>query len=262
VLRAKAALRALYREPLEGRRWVREGGLYFALIHVQLAAVLAGVLPRWTLPLLLPLWMARLVIGRHELLHACEEDDVDAFTRLWPMLMMVAPLSPGFRELRVYHQRHHQLMLTTDDPDWDQMRGSKLRGFLHCLISPEVTLERWICENGVDRALLRDVVLRAVFFVGVAVSCGRLFIWYWLPLRLTYGAALFLFSYVPHRRGPRYGVFRIEPGPAGVALLSALFSRAGWLALCNHDLHHMNGNLSPLRLRAARAIVEPKPSFL
>jgi hypothetical protein len=75
-----------------------------------------------------------------------------------------------------------------------------------------------------------------------------------VPIRVTYGSALFLFSYVLHRRGPRHGVFRIELGPAGVRLFVLLFGRVGWLAVCNHDLHHMNASLSPLRLVEARRL--------
>ena len=123
------------------------------------------------------------------------------------------------------------------------------------MTSPEQTLVRWVNERGIDAQLVRQIVARAFFFFVVAALCGRMFLWYWLPLRLTYGASLFMFSYVLHRRGARYGVFRIELNRAGVALFVFLFGRTGWLAVCNHDVHHLNGNLSPLKLVEARALV-------
>jgi fatty acid desaturase len=251
------ALRALYSDDAEARRYIGEGFVYFGLIHAHLALVLVHVAPVWTLPLLTPVWMARLMIGRHELIHVRKEDQVDFFTGLWPVLMMVTPFSAGFREYRVLHQRHHQYLLTEGDPDVYQIRGSVLSGFFHCLTSPEQTVARWVLERGIDPKLAWQIVARSFFFFGVAALCGpTVFVWYWLPLRLTYGASLFMFSYVLHRRGPRYGVFRIELSRAGVALFVFLFGRAGWLAVCNHDVHHMNGNLSPRNLIEARALLE------
>jgi hypothetical protein len=251
------ALRALYSSDDEARRYVREGYLYFALIQLQLIAVVAGWLPRWSLPLVLPIWMARLMIGRHELIHVRREAEVDVLTRLWPVLMMVTPLSAGFREYRILHRRHHQYMLTNGDPDLYQIRGSKLAGFFHCFVSPEVTLWKWVGDHGLDRTLMAQLFLRATFFYAVLWFSDGAFLWYWLPLRVTYGCALFLFSYVLHRRGERYGVFRIDLPPVGVWLFCFLFGRAGWLAVCNHDVHHMNGNLSPLKLIEARDLVVP-----
>jgi hypothetical protein len=256
VTARKMALRALYSEDAEADAYVRQGVIYFALIHLQLACVLAGWLPLWSFPLIAPIWMARMMIGRHELIHVRKETQVDFFTRLWPVLAMVTPFSAGFREYRLFHHRHHQYMLTGDDPDLHQIEGSLLNGWLQCLTSPEQTLIRWVMERGIDAALVRDVFLRALFFFAMAALCGRNFLWYWVPLRLTYGTALFLFSYVLHRRGARYGVFRIELPPVGVKLFCLLFGRVGWLAVCNHDLHHLNSNLSPLHLIEARSLVE------
>jgi hypothetical protein len=147
-------------------------------------------------------------------------------------------------------------MLTEADPDGYQIHGSKFSGWIHCFTSPEVTLMSWVRDNGLDRRLAGEVAVRAFFFGAVAAFAGRDFLWYWVPIRLTYGTALFLFSYVLHRRGPRYGVFRIELGPIGVQLFIFLFGKVGWLAVCNHDVHHLNGNLSPLRLLEARAIIQ------
>jgi fatty acid desaturase len=249
------ALRALYSDDAEARGYIRDGFIYFGLIHVQLVLVLCHQLPAWTLPLVTPVWMARLMIGGHELIHVRKEDQVDLFTRLWPMLMMVTPFSAGFHQYRVLHERHHQYLLTAGDPDVYQIRGSRLSGFFHCLTSPEQTVARWVLERGLDPELAWQIVARSLFFFSVAALCGPLFFWYWVPLRLTYAAALFLFSYLLHRRGPRYGVFRIELGRAGVFLFTLLFGRTGWLAVCNHDLHHLNGNLSPRNLVEAREIL-------
>ena len=69
-------LRALYSDDHDARRWIAEGFVYFTLIHLQLAAVIAGWLPAWSLPLVAPLWMARMMIGRHELIHVRSADQV------------------------------------------------------------------------------------------------------------------------------------------------------------------------------------------
>lgn len=248
----KAVVRSMYSDEADARRYIVEGYVYFALIHAQTALVWFGVLPAWTLAVGLPLWMARMMIGRHELIHLRKESQVDPFTRLWPVLAMVTPLSAGFREYRVHHARHHKYMLTERDPDLYQIRGSMLQGWLQCVTSPEQTLIRWIAEKGLDRALLVEVLARAAFFSTIAVVLGGLFLWYWIPLRLAYGTALFFFSYVLHRRGDRQGVFRIELPRWGELAFIALFGKVGWLAVCNHDLHHANGNVSPLHYGTAR----------
>lgn len=252
---ARGALKAMYSDDAEARRYVWEGVVYFGLIHMQLAAVLTGVMPAWSLPVLLPIWMARMMIGRHELIHVRKESEVDPFTALWPVLMMVSPLSAGYREYRVLHQRHHQFMLTDRDPDAYQYRGGILAGYFHCFVSPEVTLVRWVKERGLDGQLAREVFVRALFFGAMVAVSGPVFLWYWIPLRMTYGASLFLFSYVLHRRGREVGVFRIELGPVGVQVFCFLFGKVGWMAVCNHDVHHTNSNLSPLRLIDARWVM-------
>jgi len=255
VATSRAALKALYSEDAEARRYVVEGVVYFGLIHAHLAAVVVGWVPAWTMAVLLPIWMARTMIGRHELIHVRKEGEVDLFTSLWPVLMMVTPFSAGYREYRVLHQRHHQFMLTDRDPDAYQYRGGVLAGYLHCFLSPEVTLWSWVKEKGLDAQFAREVVLRALFFTAVVAVSGRAFLWYWVPLRMTYGASLFLFSYVLHRRGREVGVFRIDLSPVGVQAFCFLFGKVGWLAVCNHDVHHANSNLSPLRLRDARPLL-------
>lgn len=252
-----SGIRSLYSTDADARRYIVEGFVYFGLIQAQLVAAKIGLLPWWSLPILLPIFVARMMIGRHELIHVRKETEVDWFTRHWPILAMVTPFSAGFRQYRILHERHHKFMLTDRDPDGYQIRGSKLSGWFHCFTSPEVTLYQWAKANGLDRKLAAEVIVRALFFGAALGFAGRNFLWYWVPIRLTYGTALFMFSYVLHRRGPRYGVFRIELGVIGVQLFILLFGRVGWLAVCNHDLHHQNGNLSPLRLLEARAMLSP-----
>jgi fatty acid desaturase len=249
------SLRALYSGEDDARRYLLEGYLYFGLVQAQLIAVRCGILPRWTLPLFIPVFIARMMIGRHELIHVRKEGEVDLFTRLWPILAMATPFSAGFRQYRILHERHHKFMLTDRDPDAYQIRGSMAAGWFHCFLSPEVTLLRWAQEHGVDRTLAMEVMARALIFCALFVVAGPDFMWYWVPIRLTYGTALFLFSYVLHRRGARQGVFRIELPPAGVRLFVLLFGKVGWLAVCNHDLHHLNANLSPLHLIEARRVM-------
>jgi hypothetical protein len=247
------ALRALYGHDGEAGRYVREGAFYFTLIHLLAACVVAGWLPPWSLPLVLPLCMTRMIIGRHELLHLRDESQVDRFTRLWPMMAMLTPLSAGYREHRQLHQLHHQYMLTEADPELYQIRGGKLRGWLVCMTAPEQTLVRWAQVEGANFLLVRDLFLRALFFYSMVMFTGHLFLWYWLPLRVSYGTSLFLFSYLLHRRGGRYGVFRLSLGWRWPFRL--LFGHAGWMALCNHDVHHLNGKISPLHLMEARDLM-------
>jgi fatty acid desaturase len=244
----------LYSDDRDARRFIVEGWIYVGLIHLILALVLCGILPRWCLPLLLPVLMARLMIGRHELIHLRKETTVDWLNSLWPVLAMITPLSTGYREHRRSHRLHHKFLLSDRDPDRYQIHGSKLRGFFNVFTSPEQNVVRWIADHGADAELVGPMVARACIFFALWWIAGPLFIWYWLPLRLTYGVALFLFSYVLHRRGRLYGTFAIALPPIGVRAFVLLFGRAGWLAVCNHDLHHSDARLAARALDRARAV--------
>jgi hypothetical protein len=244
--------RELYSGRSEARRFVVEGYAFFALIHAHAGLVVAGVAPRWSLPLLLPIWMARMMIGRHELLHLRKETQVDAFTRLWPVLAMITPLSVGYREYRMQHRLHHAYAVTPDDPDWYQLRGSFAQGLWHVFTSPEQDVFRWVARHRLDRRLALEITARAALFAAIAWALGPAFLWYWLPLRLTYGASLFLFSYGLHRRGARFGTFRIALGPLATRAITLLVGRAAWMAVANHDLHHADARLAAHRLDEAR----------
>ena len=251
-----AVPRELFHTADEAPRYVFEGALYFGLIHAHLGLALAGLVPAWTMAVLLPIWMVRTMIGRHELIHLRSALHVDAFTRRWPVLAMLTPLSAGYREYRDNHQLHHKYLLTERDPDLYQMRGSKLAGFLNVLTAPEQDLVRWVAAHGVDRDLVANVLMRGTFFVAVAAVSGPLFLWYWVPLRLTYAAALFIFTYGLHRRGDAEGTFAIPLGPVAIAAFVALFGRTAWQAVCNHDVHHADTRIAADRLDEARARME------
>lgn len=229
-------LTEFYATDADGRRINRQTLLYNGLMYLHFGVALMGYLPLWTMLLSMPILAVRWMVSLHELYHLKEETKVDFITRLMPP--MFTPLSLGYREFQDIHWCHHRFMATPEDPDYYQIRGSKLIGFINALTLPDQAYFRWVACKGIDLPLLGNSLIRLTVFVAMVWLSGLDFFWYWVPLRFAYGCSGFAFFYCLHRRGELYGVYPLRFSPLGERLITLLFGREALSAACHHDIHH------------------------
>lgn len=239
-------LTPLFNNPRDARRFQLKAMAVLMLLYGHLAAVILGWAPAWSLFISAPILVVRWLLGTHELLHLRTEREVDALTRLMPLLL--TPLSIGYREHLAMHRGHHQSMATPDDPEYFQLRGNKLAGFLNALTAPEQSFLRWIAAHGADAELLVGAAIRLGLFATLAWLSGPWFLWYWIPVRLSHALAFFSFFYLLHRRGREYGVYPVKLPNWAARTYALLFGREALLATCHHDAHHRHPRVSALHL--------------
>lgn len=236
----------LFNTEADARRLTRHALLYYLLLYGHFAGVLATALPGWTLALSAPILIGRWMIATHELFHLRDERAVDPVTRLMPI--MLTPLLLGYKEFLIIHRGHHTHSATPDDPEYFQLRGSPLAGFLNALSAPEQSYFRWLAHHGADAELLIGSGIRLGLFCGLAWLAGPMFLWYWLPVRIAFGLAYFAFFYCLHRDHGAFGVYA-RPLPAGLAwLFGTLLGREAMMATCHHDAHHRHPRVSAFHL--------------
>lgn len=236
----------LFNTQRDAMRFQASSMLALFLLYGHVAAVLLGWLPAWSLCLTTPILIVRWMLNLHELMHLRTEQEVDPITRLLPLLL--SPLSIGYREHLVMHRGHHLHMATPQDPEYYQLRGNKLVGFLNALTAPEQAFLRWIATHGVDAELAVGGLARLALFAGLAWISGPLFLWYWIPARLSHAISFFTFFYMLHRRGPEFGVYRLHLPKWLAQIYAVLCGREAMLATCYHDVHHRNHRVSALHL--------------
>ena len=240
----------LYGTDADAARLRLQSLLCNALIYVHFGIAVAGGLPLWTMLLSTPVLVVRWMLSLHELFHLRSEREVDFATRLLPL--MLTPFSLGYREFLDIHRRHHRFMATPEDPEYFQIRGNKLVGFLNATTAPEQAYFRWVGEKGIDLPLLRDTLIRLALFLGMIWLSGWNFLWYWIPVRLAYGASYFSFFYCLHRKGTDYGVYPLQLPNWAAKAFSVLFGKEALLATCHHDMHHAHPRVHAFHLPTIR----------
>ena len=238
---------------VDAERYRAQSLLWLAIIYLHTIVALFDLLPLWSLVLSMGVLVVRWMLSTHELLHLRSACEVDPITRLLPLLL--TPLQLGYREYRIIHLRHHHYMVTPQDPEYFQLCGGKLRGFINAMSAPEQSYFRWIAQQGLDAQLLRGTLLRLILFMLLASVSGLAFFWYWVPLRLAYGVSSFSFFYCLHRRGEAYGVYPQKFSPAIARLFALLFGRDSLMATCHHDIHHAHPNIAARHLAATRNVL-------
>ena len=252
---AKPATReyaAWFNTRAEARRLILTIWICYALLYGQFALALAGVLPLWSMVLTAPVWVVRWMLATHELLHLRSEYQLDPFLRLQPLLL--TPFSLGYKEFLSYHRGHHRHMATPEDPEYYQLRGSKLCGLLNAMSAPEQSFLRWVVREKIDTELWLGATLRCILFGALIWASGWHFLWYWIPVRIAFGLSYFAFFYTLHRRGAEYGVYPLVLPSWGARLFGVLFGREALLATCHHDAHHRQPRVSAFRLPDIHAV--------
>lgn len=236
----------------DARRLIRTALTCYGLLYGHVALASMELLAGWTLCLSTPILMVRWLLATHELMHLRGEREVDLVTRLMPMIL--TPFSLGYREFLDIHRGHHRFMATPQDPEYYQLHGGKLQGLLNAMTAPEQAFLRWLPRKNVDTELVLGALLRCALFGLLVMFAGWAFLWYWVPVRLAFGASYFAFFYALHRRGSEYGVYRVLLPVWGARLFALLFGREALLATTYHDIHHAHPRISALHLpEVARA---------
>ena len=145
----------------------------------------------------------------------------------------------GYREHRAIHFAHHRFASTERDPERYQIEGGSLCAFGNALISPERGLIRWVREHGLRRQLAIDACVRCVAFAAVAAINPRVFLVYWVALRLSVGCSSFVFHHVLHNAHGRLGTFKPRVSDAVVRMARVLFGAESMLIITEHERHHV-----------------------
>jgi hypothetical protein len=238
--------RAFFNTDADARRLTRTGLLCYGLLYGHFIAAVSGLLPAWSLAITAPILVVRWLIATHELFHLRDQGQVDLITRLMPLLL--TPLSLGYKEFLAIHRGHHGFMATPDDPEYFQIRGRPVMGLLNAMTVPEQGFLRWMLRQPLDAELILGATVRLLLFGAMAGYGGAVFVWYWLPTRIAFGMAHFVFFYCVHRRGGAYGVYPLGLASWQRKAFSAFFGQEALLATCHHDAHHRHPRVSAFRL--------------
>jgi fatty-acid desaturase len=234
----------------DARRLTRNSHLCVALIYGNLLAAAFGLVPAWTLAIVVMLLVPRWMIAVHELFHLRSEREVDPLTRL--QVLLFTPLSLGYRENLANHRSHHRYMGTPSDAEFYQLRGSRLTGFANAMSAPEQMWFRWVSEHGIDRRLALDTAARCALFAGFVVITGPTFLWYWLPARVAVGTSYFVFFYWLHRQGDAMGVYPLLVPARLASFLTTLYGPDVVEATLHHDAHHAQPRIAAEHLARSR----------
>jgi fatty acid desaturase len=233
---------------------------YIALVYIHFGLGVAGYVPLWTFCIAAPMYVSRWMIGLHDALHVVKPQDTNPIVNLH--LLIVTPISLGYKEIRDIHMRHHGYTLTEKDPDLYLIRGNVFSAYLNAVFSPEISAYRWVRDNGIDRQLMFGMLLRFTLFSLFVWGLGWTSLWYFIPVRLAYGGCMFSISFPLHHKAGSYGTFTPQFGKFLETIMLVYFGRAALHTLSYHDIHHDYPRISALKLPEARRYYQPKPSSL
>ncbi len=155
----------------------------------------AGILPWFALSCVLALLFSRWAFSIHSRTHF--KGHYPLIEELMPLVM--SPLSVGLNEQRQVHQRHHAALGSPNDPDWLFYSANPFTAVLLCCFHPEITFCRefkWLSPRALSGAVFRLVL----FTVLLLVAGNNFLLWYLCPLRILFGIAQFIFTWMLHHR--------------------------------------------------------------
>lgn len=252
---------AYFADDRDARRLTRAGLVCNGLAYLHYLIVIGDLIAPWTLVLTLPILVPRWMIAVHELFHLRNAQEVDTVTRRLPFVFTFLAL--GYHEQYLNHRSHHRYTATPADGDYYQLSGNKLWGLFNAMTAPEQMWFRWVSKHGLTQILLYDTLLRLGLLLLLMISGGWLFLWYWVPARISFGLSYFTFFYCLHRRGAAYGVYPLR-------LPGWLRGPATWIyghdvveATMHHDVHHAQPRIATIHFKDVREGVmgETQPSL-
>lgn len=240
----------------EKQKLIIENIFYLSIIYLHYAIAVSGLAPLWTFCFLAPIFVARWMIGLHDIMHICKPQDVNVI--IWFHLLILTPLSLGYREMRDIHMRHHAYTVTEHDPDLYHIQGNIFSAYLNVLFSPELSFYYWVKEKGVDKQLLQGILIRLILFMCLVYWLGWMSLWYFIPVRLAYGTGMFSISYPLHRKDKKYGTFQPRLANWLKESMRICLGNAAINTLYYHDIHHDYPKIQAVKLPEARQFYSPK----
>lgn len=228
-------------DKVQGKEYRRLILFYTCIIFLSFALVIAHVLPAWTL-IFAAIVNARIPIIYHEYIHIPLKKQ-PYFMRI--LHFMGNPLSPGIAERAFSHLRHHaSLNHPENDPDYPIIAGSAVKGFLWCLVEPELAMIFYYKHKPATLPVLGDAAIRLLTFCIVAYFTGWGVFWYLIPSRILTTINYFSFSHMLHRREEEFGTYRTKYSPFVEKVLFPIFVGSKYInAVYFHDVHHTNANI-------------------
>lgn len=229
-----------------------------SLVYVHFASYVMDIVPYWTFCIGVVIYISRWMINLHDYLHLVPPKKAGWFIRYH--LLILTPLSFGYREIRDIHHRHHAYTVTEKDPDLYHIKGNFLTSFLMVTLSPEISTYHYIRDRGIDRELLLGMGVRFVLFMLLVSYLGMASLYYFIPVRLVYGACMFSISFPLHRKGKEYGTYTPQYPAFFQATMMAIFGKAVVNTLSHHDIHHEYPTIAATNLAKARRYFQPRSS--
>jgi fatty acid desaturase len=197
---------------------------------------MSGVLPVWSICLLIPILYVRSALSAHELMHICPAKKVSFVHRL--MMVLETPIGLGYREYRDIHIRHHRYAATGRDPEYFQIRGPHMRALATAMLAPEWSFVKYARDKGLSRDFVPEAAVRFSLFVLACWLNPVVFFVYWITIRLSAGFSAFMFHHLLHYRQGRYGTYPLHLPRVGDWVFRSLLGASLVNILYEHPAHH------------------------
>lgn len=240
----------------EKKKIATENIIHNLLVYIHFGLAFAGYLPMWTFCIGVLIYIPRWMIALHESQHFFTPQTINPITR--HNLLILTPFQLGYREMRDIHMRHHAYTATEKDPEYYHIKGSPVAGFINVMFSPEQSVYFWIRDKGIDAQLISGMFIRLSLFVAIVVGFGWASLWYFIPVRIAYGACLYFFSYFLHRKNSEFGTFKRNYPNGLVKLVKFLYGETLLQSVTHHDIHHDYPAVSGAKLGLSRPFYQPK----
>lgn len=226
------------------------------MVYIHFVLAILGYVPLWSFCVGAFVYVPRWLISLHELQHCCTAKTINFFTK--HNFLILTPFHLGYREMRDVHMRHHQYTATEQDSEYYHISGSWYSGLINVMFMPEQSTYFWIRDKGVDAELARGLLLRFTLFMMIVLSLGWQSLWYFIPVRLAYGTALFFFNYGLHRKNGEYGTYQVFYPTILEKMMLLIYGNTLLYSVSEHDIHHDYARIPGNKLRKARPFYQPK----
>jgi fatty acid desaturase len=211
-------------------------------LYLVFIAFALGYIPFWIMLPVSSILVTRWLIAFHELLHLKKAEDLDWLTRLVPIPFSLVNL--GYREYRQIHMGHHRYTAQREDPDAFHIRGGHLKALLGAITQQEQASYRFIKQYGLSRELAVMLFLRAALFLALLLVFGKVFVVWFLVLRITYIINDYIFFHFVHYRAGQAGTFSIPLTRWLIYAFIVIYGIDVVYATMHHDIHHRNARIA------------------
>ncbi|REJ94497.1 MAG: fatty acid desaturase [Planctomycetota bacterium] len=233
--------------PAELRRLEISATLCLVLIWVLIICAFQGWLHPAVL-LIAPLLYIRFELNAHELIHACRATDLNPIVRYMPAGQSIYHM--GYEGYRRNHLDHHRFVGTKDDPERYLVDGPAWLAAIKsvgCIDVAAVRYVRLYHKSFTWRDYL-EALFHVAAFVGLLLWNWRVFLVYFVSLRVMVGLADFFFHRSLHAEGDPIARWFRRIDKAYPWLFGCWLGRHMTSILVWHDAHHAYPRVSARNL--------------